>query len=240
MFNPGATLYSQAFGSVPASLGFPVYVSSAPTSTTTQGPFGPFQIGQVAVWPNNGVFQLIGLSTAGGILSATWVQLSSSSGTILAINGTAAQITASTSAGTTTLSLPAAITAPGSLTTTTTLTSGTTISAGSTITAGTGITSTAGNITATNGNLVLSTPGNKIDIATGADASTGTTASMTGTPGTVTVTSTAVTLLSIILFSRATTGGTPGQVSISAQSAGSFTLLSTGNETSTFNYLIIN
>lgn len=125
MFNPGATLYSQAFGSVPASLGFPVYVSSAPTSTTTQGPFGPFQIGQVAVWPNNGVFQLIGLSTAGGILSATWVQLSSSSGTILSINGTAAQITASTSAGTTTLSLPGAITTPGSLTTTTGLTVGT-------------------------------------------------------------------------------------------------------------------
>jgi hypothetical protein len=42
------------------------------------------------------------------------------------------------------------------------------------------------------------------------------------------------------LFSRKTTGGTPGQVSITAQSAGSFTLTSTGNETSTFNYLIIN
>jgi hypothetical protein len=63
---------------------------------------------------------------------------------------------------------------------------------------------------------------------------------MSGTPGAVTVTTSAATTSSIILYSRKTTGGTPGQVSITAQPGGSFTLTSTGNETSTFNYQIIN
>ena len=67
----------------------------------------------------------------------------------------------------------------------------------------------------------------------------GVTVAMSGTPGSVTVSDAAVKTSSVILFSRKTTGGTPGQVSISAQSAGSFTLLSTGNETSTFNYLVV-
>ena len=101
------------------------------------------------------------------------------------------------------------------------------------------LTASNGNITATNGNLVLGTAGNKLSIATGANASTGTTAAMIA--GVVTVASTAVTTSSIILYSRDTSGGTAGQVAISAQSAGSFTLTSSSNtETSTFNYLIIN
>ena len=108
------------------------------------------------------------------------------------------------------------------------------------LTAATTITATLGAITATNGNLVLGTAGNKLSITTGSNASLGVTGNMSGTPGSITVNSTAVTASSIILFSRAATGGTPGNVSISAQSSGSFTLLSTGNETSTFNYLIIN
>lgn len=68
----------------------------------------------------------------------------------------------------------------------------------------------------------------------------GVSAAMSGTPGAITVINPAVTANSIIVFARATTGGTPGQVSITAQSAGSFTLTSTGNETSTFNYIIQN
>ena len=72
------------------------------------------------------------------------------------------------------------------------------------------------------------------------DQVSGTTAAMSGTPGAVTVSNSAVTSTSQIIFSRKTTNGTPGQVSITAQSSGSFTLTSTGNETSTFNYLIIN
>lgn len=102
------------------------------------------------------------------------------------------------------------------------------------------LTAAAGNITATNGNLVLSTAGNKLSIATGSNASVGVTASMSGTPGVIAVSNTSTTASSIILYSRATTGGTPGEVSITAQSTSGFTLTSTANETSTFNYVIIN
>lgn len=110
----------------------------------------------------------------------------------------------------------------GSLTTTTTLTA------------------TLGAITATNGNLVLGTAGNKIVIATGSNASVGTSGVMSGTPGAVTVATTACSATAKIFFCRATTGGTPGQVSITAQDGTGFTLTSTGNETSTFNWWIIN
>jgi hypothetical protein len=82
--------------------------------------------------------------------------------------GTAAQITATNTPGTTTFSLPAAITAPGSLTTTTTLASGTTF------TAGTGITATTGNIVASTGNIT-STLGS-VGAATTVTAGTGITA----------------------------------------------------------------
>lgn len=122
----------------------------------------------------------------------------------------------------------------------------TSLSAG-TLTAGTNITSTAGTITATlgniiatNGNVELNTAGNKIIIATGANASVGTSAAMSGTPGAVTVATTASSATAKIFYSRATTGGTPGEVSITAQDGTGFTLTSTANETSTFNWWIIN
>lgn len=71
-------------------------------------------------------------------------------------------------------------------------------------------------------------------------AGSGVSAAMSGTPGSVVVSNPSVTSSSIIVYSRNVTGGTPGQVSITAQSAGSFTLTSTGNETSTFNYIVLN
>ena len=141
------------------------------------------------------------------------------------------------------------------------------MSAGTTVTAGTGITSTTGNIvatagnisatlgsvsagttvtatlgaiTATNGNVVLGTAGNKIVVATGSNASVGTSSAMAGTPGAVIVATTACSATAKIFYSRATTGGTPGQVSITAQDGTGFTLTSTGNESSTFNWWIIN
>jgi len=186
-------------------------LTKAPTPQSVNYP-----IGAIGVIANTAVYFLLGFSSAGGTLSATWIQLANSSGDITAVTGTTNQVTATTSAGTATLSIPATFIAPGS------------------------ITASAGAITATAGNLVLGTAGNKLVIATGSNASTGTTAVMSGSPGAVTTATTACTASSIILFSRDITGGTPGQVSITAQSAGSFTLTSTGNETSTFNYLIIN
>lgn len=115
-----------------------------------------------------------------------------------------------------------------------------TLSQAGALTASTSITATLGNITATNGNVALSTAGNKLVIATGANASVGTSAAMSGTPGAVTVATTASSGTALIFFSRNVTGGTPGEVSITAQDGTGFTLTSTANETSTFNWWIIN
>lgn len=120
------------------------------------------------------------------------------------------------------------------------LTAGT-VSAATTVTAGTSITATLGNITATNGNLVLSGAGNKLVIAAAAPTtdSVGTTDAMIA--GAVTITSSAITASSKIIFSRRLLGTVMGNVSITAQAGGSATLTSDQvTETSTFDYLIIN
>lgn len=108
------------------------------------------------------------------------------------------------------------------------------------LTAATTVTATLGAITATNGNLVLGTAGNKLVITTGSNASVGTSGVMSGTPGAVTVATTACSATAKVFYSRAVTGGTMGNVSITAQDGTGFTLTSTGNETSTFNWWIIN
>ncbi len=237
-------------------------VNPANVIATVGAPSNKFtedRVGTLAV--DNAAGNIYGLASKSGGVD-TWVLLGGSSGAISAVNGTANQVTVSTTGNVATVSLPAAITAPGSLTTTTSLSATTTITAGTgitattgniaassgnvsasgTLTGGTGVIATTGDLTASAGNLTLSAAGSKLVIhgTTAASDSVGTSGVMSGTPGAVTVTSSAVTASSVILFSRATTGGTPGQVSITAQSGGSFTLTSTGNETSTFNYLIIN
>lgn len=220
----------------------PVISKRAPLSTDTGFSLGQSWVDKVGA----NAYQLV--AVAGG--SATWAVLGGSTSAIatltgdsgtatpsagnIKIAGTANQLTTAASGATVTLSLPAAITAPGSLTTTTSL------SATTTITAGTGLTVTTGNATVTNGNLSLSTAGNKIIIATGSNASVGTSGVMSGTPGAVTVATTACSATAKVFFCRNVTGGTPGQVSITAQDGTGFTLTSTGNETSTFNWWIIN
>lgn len=178
-----------------------------------------------------------GGQTVGNLTSGVWTAFGSSSGDILAVNGTANQVTVITASGTATVSLPSAITTPGSLTTTTTLTGGT----GITATTG-GVTASAGNITATNGNLVLGTAGNKLSIATGANASVGTSSAMTA--GAVTVANTSVTASSIIFAVPAVLGTVtaPQAYYISAKVANtSFTITSAdATDTSTWNYWIIN
>jgi len=108
------------------------------------------------------------------------------------------------------------------------------------VTAATTLTASLGAITATNGNVILGTAGNKVVIATGSNASVGTSSAMGGTPGAITVSTTACSATAKVFYSRALTGGTPGQVSITAQDGTGFTLTSTANETSTFNWWIIN
>lgn len=63
---------------------------------------------------------------------------------------------------------------------------------------------------------------------------------MSGSPGSVIVNSPVIQPDSIVIWSRATAGGDLGEVSITDQSLGSFTLTSTTIETSTFNYSIVN
>lgn len=170
-FQPNQNLYGVAIGStVGNGPSYPHYDLRAPNSTDIL-----YSLGKEWIWPNNGIWFLVGLSSAGGVTTANWQQAVSSSGDILAINGTANQITASTSSGTTTISLPSAITTPGSLTTTTTLTGGT------------GITATTGNITATTGNFVASAAGQGIILNSGTASGT-TAATLNGRSGQITIT----------------------------------------------------
>lgn len=237
----------------------PLPFLNPPTSNQTN-----YEIGQLAFTPPQAptAFYLYG---GGG----NWIEFASSSGDILAVNGTTNQITVTTVAGVATVSLPSAITTPGSLTTTTSLAAGTTVtagtgitattgnivatagnisatvgsvSAGTSVTAGTTITATLGNITATNGNLVLGTAGNKISIATGSNATVGTSGAMT--TGAVTVANSSVTANSFITCYPAALGTvtTAQSYYISAITPGvNFTITSgDATDTSTWNYWIIN
>lgn len=253
----GANLYTQGFGSRPEDVEIPHIDTRAPATTDVKFPIGKLWIDKT----NNAAYELTSLTSSGGTVTATWVgtgggsvalsSLTGDTGTAtpssgnIKIAGTANQITTAASGSTVTLSLPAAITAPGSLTTTTSL------SATTTVTAGTGITATTGNITATNGNLVLGTAGNKLSITEGANASLGQ-ATLTG--GTVTVSTTAVTANSRIFISRASIGATgaaaTGNLVVGTVTAGtSFVINSVqaadatalqASDVSVINWLIIN
>lgn len=162
---------------------------------------------------------------SGGVVNnlGVWIALGGGSVAVSAVNGTANQITSANAGGVVTLSLPAAITAPGSVSATTTLTA------------------TLGAITATNGNLVLGTAGNKLSIATGANASVGTAELVAGT---VTVSTTAVTTNSKIFVTVATLGtvAAPQAMYVDAIVNGtSFDITSAdGTDTSFVNWWIIN
>lgn len=166
---------------------------------------------------------------AGTGMTATTGDVTASAGNIVATLGNISATAGSVSAGTT-------VTAGTGITSTT----GNIVATAGAVNAGTSMTATLGNITATNGNVVLSTAGNKLVIATGSNASVGTSAAMSGTPGAVTVATTACSATAKVFYSRATLGGTMGNVSITAQDGTGFTLTSDANETSTFNWWIIN
>lgn len=171
------------------------------------------------MWPGSGNWIALGSGTVGGIITLTGGSggaLSPTAGN-MNILGTANQITSTGSGSTITFSLPSAITAPGSLTTTTSLASGTTIIAGTSVaattsvTAGTTITATLGNITATNGNIVRGSAGNKdvyssVASTTTAGANSAGTVTLVG--GTATVSTTAVATASHIRLFRNGVGAT--------------------------------
>lgn len=118
----------------------------------------------------------------------------------------------------------------------------TTITTTGLITSGGGFSASTGNFTATNGNLSLNTPGNKITIATGANASLGRSVAMTA--GVVTIATSALTVSSIIFATAATAGGTQGTLRVDPADyivGVSFVIRSSsGTDTSTVNWWIVN
>lgn len=220
----------------------------APTSALKR-PAGTFYYDSVAQ----------ALYGSGGVVNnaGVWIALGGTSVAISNVVGTANQITSTVVAGVATLSLPAALQAPGTITAATGLTAtsgGVTASAGNivatlgnisatagSISAGTTLTATLGAITATNGNLVLGTAGNKLSIATGANASVGT-ATLVG--GTVTVSTTAVSASSKIFVTVGTLGTVlvPQAMYVDAIVAGtSFDITSADvTDTSEVNWWIVN
>ena len=193
-FQPGANLYTQGFGSRPESVEVPHYDVRAPSTSDILYP-----IGKEWIYVGNSIWKLLSVSSSQGVTSAIWVQIADSNGPVQAVLGTASQVTVTNNAGTATVSLPSAVTTPGSLTTTTTLVGGT------------GVTATIGNITATNGNIVRGTAGNK-DVYTSVASTDAAGANSAGTValvnGTVTVATTAVTANSLIRLTRQGVGTT--------------------------------
>lgn len=100
----------------------------------------------------------------------------------------------------------------GAVTATTSITATTSVNAGTTITA------TAGDITATNGNMIMSTAGKGLKVKEGSNARMG---SATLTSGTVTVSNTSVTANTRIYLSRYAANGSTaiGALSVGTVSA---------------------
>ena len=199
MSNPGAMLYTQGFGSRPENVEVPHIDSRAPAATDILYP-----IGKRWIFTNNGEYTLLGLSTSNGITTATWSVVTTLTGAITTITGdsggaevpsagnfsllgTANQITVTGGTNKETFSIPSAFVAPGS------------------------ITATIGAITATNGNLVLGTAGNKIlstSVATTIAAGANSFGTVTLVAGTATVSTTAVTSSSLVVIWRQSIGST--------------------------------
>jgi hypothetical protein len=189
----------------------PLGLENAPTSNMTN-----FEIGQLAYTPTPDATAFYIYAGAG-----VWSLFATSGGDIVAINGTANQITATTTAGTTTLSIPAVFIAPGSIASTTTMTAGTgitattgnitasagNVSASGTVTGGTGVIATSGNITATAGNFVSSTAGNGLVLNSGTASGT-TTATLNGRSGQITITAPTINAGSAFTFTISNTSVT--------------------------------
>lgn len=175
----------------------PKQMATAPTSGEMN-----YSVGQIVFTPGPSAQNFYIYAGAGN-----WVLFASGSGDIISILGTTNQIAVSTTSGVATISLPAAIVTPGSLTTTTSLTA------------------TLGNITATNGNLVLGTAGNKLvstSVGTTIAAGANSIGSVTLTSGTATVSTTSVTASSLIMIWRQSSGASTalGQLTVGTIVAG--------------------
>lgn len=91
--------------------------------------------------------------------------------------------------------------------------------------------------TAVNNDLSLATAGKTISVKSGANAASGT---VTLVAGTATITSTAIDVNTVIIFSEKTSGGTPGVYQpLAAVSAGSAVVTSAATDTSTYNWVAL-
>lgn len=195
--------------------GWQLVVSSrAPTTNDKKYPLGTIWINKTTstsyqLVTKPGIWTILGAAAGGDIQTLT----GDSGGALLPstgnmnLLGTANQITTTGSGSTITWSLPSALTAPGSVTATTTLTA------------------TLGAITATNGNLVLGTAGNKImstSVASTTTAGANSFGKVTLVGGTATVSTTAVTANSIIILTRQSVGAT-GAAALGELSIGTIT-----------------
>lgn len=196
------------------------------------------------MWPGTGNWIALGSGASGGVVT---INSNAPVGGNYVLAPTANQIAITQTAGTSTFTIPAAFIAPGSIASTTTITSGTSLAATTSVTAGTTLTATLGNITATNGNVVLGTAGNK-QVYTSVAATSAAGANSAGTvalvAGTVVVATTAVGAASQVRLTCQALGTVtaPSALCVSAKSAGvSFTILaSQGTDTSTIFWEIVN
>lgn len=95
-----------------------------------------------------------------------------------------------------------------------------------------------GGVQVQGGSVDVTTAGKGLKVAEGSNAKQGLTAALAGTPGTLVVANTSITANSRVMLTRATPGGTLGHISVTVIASTSFTILSTANETSTFNFQI--
>lgn len=206
MIQPGANVYTQGFGSRPENVEVPHLDVRAPSTTDILYPVGKRWINTVA----NTVYELTSQTSGVNGTTSVWTFLGAGAGDLntlttqdttivtpsagnINLSGTTNQLTTSGSGHTATISLASTLVAPGSVTATTTLTA------------------TLGNITATNGNIVRGTAGNK-DIYTSVASTNAAGANSAGhvtlVNGTVTVATTAVTANSLIRLTRQGIGTT--------------------------------
>lgn len=177
--------------------------------------------------------------TAGTTFTATGGASSFGGGTFTVASGTNA-INISADAAATTVNLATGAAVKTLIIGSTNTTSATTVQSGSggiglvgntsvtgSLTASTTLTATLGAITATNGNLVLGTAGNKIvssSVATTTTAGANSFGTVTLSSGTATISTTAVTASSIIMLTRQSPGATGaaalGMISVGTISAG--------------------
>lgn len=226
---PGSMNYTQAFGSSPNSVAFPHIDIRAPGVNDVRFAVGQRWIDTVA----GNEYSLTSFSVSVGITTANWAFLGSSSGDLnslttddltvvtptagtILFHGTANQIvtTGANSPGSVTSALSPTLIAPGSITATTTLTA------------------TLGAITATNGNIVRGTAGNKdvyTSVASTITAGANSAGTVTLVAGEAVISTTAITAASQIRIYRQGVGATGaaalGVLSILTRTAGvSFTI----------------